>query len=96
MDNGVSLAAVANGFVQSQEFLAQYGASPTNRAIIEKFYANVLHRPGEAAGIDFWTGVLDNKAATLPEVLVGFSESPENQAGVIGVIQDGFGYTPYG
>jgi hypothetical protein len=96
MDNGVSLAAVANGFVQSQEFLAQYGASPTNRAIIEKFYANVLHRPGELAGIDFWTGVLDNKAATLPEVLVGFSESPENQAGVIGVIQNGFGYTPYG
>jgi hypothetical protein len=96
MDNGVSLAAVANGFVQSQEFLAQYGASPTNRAIIEKFYENVLHRPGEAAGIDFWTGVLDNKAATLPEVLVGFSESPENQAGVIGVIQNGIGYTPYG
>lgn len=31
---------------------------------------------------------------TRGEVLVLFSESPENQANVIGVIQDGFEYAP--
>jgi hypothetical protein len=43
----------------------------------------------------YWTSVLDNKYATLAEVLVGFSESHENQVGLIGVMSGGFGYTPY-
>jgi hypothetical protein len=96
MDNGVTLGAVAGGFVDSKEFRDVYGVSPSNREIIEKFYENVLRRPGEKAGIDFWTGVLDNKHATLAEVLVGFSESPENQAALVGVMANGVAYTPYG
>jgi hypothetical protein len=96
MDNGVQLGAVAAGFVDSKEFRDVYGASPSNREIIQKFYENVLRRPGEKGGIDFWTGVLDNKHATLAEVLVGFSESPENQAALVGVMANGVAYTPYG
>jgi hypothetical protein len=95
MEKGSSLQAVADGFVHSQEFADVYGANPSNRDIINKFYQNVLHRPGEQGGVDFWTGVLDNKAATLVEVLVGFSESPENQAALIGVISNGIAYTPF-
>jgi hypothetical protein len=96
MDKGVSLSAVAGGFVDSKEFRDVYGVSPSNREIIAKFYENVLLRPGETAGIDFWTGVLDNKQATLAEVLVGFSESPENQAALVGVMANGVAYTPFG
>lgn len=96
MDHGASLASVAEGFAASAEFKSVYGANPSNQAIIEKFYLNVLHRSGEPAGIAYWTGVLDNKLASLADVLVGFSESPENQTGLIGVMQNGFAYTPYG
>jgi hypothetical protein len=90
MDKGFALAAVADGFVQSKEFRDVYGASPTNREIVSKFYENVLHRPG-----DFWSGVLDSKAATVAQVLMGFSESPENQAALVGVTANGIAYTPF-
>ncbi len=95
MDRGASLVDVAAGFVSSPEFATVYGAKPSNTDIINKFYTNVLQRPGEAAGIAFWAGALDSKAATLADVLAGFSESPENQANLIGVIGNGFVFTAY-
>jgi hypothetical protein len=96
MDQGVSLHDVAGGFVASNEFKTLYGFAPTSHEIVSKFYENVLYRPGEAAGIAFWTNVLDTKAATVTEVLMGFSESAENQAALVGVMSNGMAYTPYG
>jgi hypothetical protein len=96
MDHGMSLRDVAGGFVASSEFQALYGAAPASREIVAKIYENVLHRPGEAGGIDFWANVLDIKAATVAEVLMGFSESPENQTALVGVMSSGMAYTPYG
>jgi hypothetical protein len=96
MDHGSSLKSVTEGFVASNEFKSLYGANPTNTELISKFYENVLHRPGEAAGIQFWVGVLDQHAASVVEVLMGFSESPENQAGLVGVTANGMAYQPYG
>jgi hypothetical protein len=96
MEHGTSLAAVADGFVKSQEFRDVYGASPSNHDIVDKFYQNVLHRPGEAAGIDFWVGLLDKHTISVTDALVGFSESAENQTGVIGVITNGIPYAPFG
>jgi hypothetical protein len=96
MDQGTSLKDVAGGFVQSNEFRDLYGAAPTNRDIVSKLYANILDRPGEAAGIDFWVGVLDSKAATIAEVLAGFSESNENKAKLVGVTENGVDYLPFG
>lgn len=95
-DNGASLTTVANGFVQSPEFRALYGANPSNAEYVNRLYDNVLHRAGEAGGVAYWLGVLNARSLTQAEVLAGFSESPENQAALIGVIQDGFTYTPYG
>lgn len=95
MDRGASLLSVAQGFVQAPEFLSVYGEKPSNTEIIGKFYHNVLRRPGEDAGIKFWASVLDNKSATLAEVLAGFSESAENQANLVGTIGNGFAYLPY-
>lgn len=96
MDNGAQLGAVAAGFVDSKEFRDVYGAAPSNREIVEKFYQNVLQRAGEKAGVDYWTSLLDTKQATVGSVLVGFSESPENQAALVGVMANGVAYTPYG
>lgn len=96
MDDGLTLSNVAQQFVTSNEFRQLFGQSPSNKEIISKFYANVLHREGEASGIDYWTKVLDTQAATVADVLVGFSESPENQIALATIIGNGFSYTPFG
>ncbi|WP_177307271.1 DUF4214 domain-containing protein [Pseudoduganella namucuonensis] len=96
LDAGANLRDVAAGFVASPEFQALYGAAPANRAAVNKIYANVLHREPDAAGADYWVGVLDTKAATLASVLAAFSESEENLAALVGVTGNGIVYTPFG
>lgn len=96
MDKGTSLNAVAQGFVQSNEFKAIYGAAPTNTEIVSRLYANILNRPGETAGIEFWVGVLDKGAATVADVLAGFSESNENKVNLVGITQNGVDFDPFG
>ncbi len=59
-------------------------------------YQNVLHRQGEEGGINYWTGHLVAHELTRAQVLAFFSESPENQAAVIGVISSGIAYVPIG
>ncbi|GAB3403502.1 FG-GAP-like repeat-containing protein [Massilia agilis] len=95
MDKGTSLANVAAGFAASPEFRDVYGANPTGTQIVQKFYQNVLHRDGAPVEVAYWADVLDRKLATVAEVLVGFSESHENQTALVGVMSAGFGYTPY-
>jgi len=94
MDAGQSLESVASGFVSSAEFRSLYGSAAGNADIVSRLYANVLDRPGEAQGIAFWTSVLDQKQASLAQVLAAFSESSENVAALVGVIEHGFPYLP--
>lgn len=94
LDNGVPLKSVADGFLGSVEFQSIYGSSSTNSSFVAALYNNVLHRGGEQAGVEFWTGVLD-AGASRADVLAGFSESAENKAGVLGSIKDGIHYTDY-
>jgi hypothetical protein len=94
LNKGMALADVANAFVASSEFKTLYGATPGNADIVAKFYEHVLHREPDAQS-QFWVDVLDRKAATVAEVLVGFSESAENVAALVGVEQQGIAFTPY-
>ena len=96
MDGGAGLKSVAGGFVNSAEFKSIYGANPTNAEIVTRLYDNVLKRPGEPGGYAFWLGVLDRRDGTVADVLAAFSESQENQDGVISLIGNGFEYTPFG
>jgi hypothetical protein len=95
MDDGLSLQQVARGFLNSSEFATLYGASPTDSVFVNKLYQNILHRAADAAGIDYWLGVLSG-GADRANVLVAFSEGAENQAAALQVIGNGFEYTPYG
>ena len=95
MDGGASLNTVAQGFVNSAEFKSVYGASPTNAQIVTRFYDNVLGRAADSGGYNFWLGVLNSGNANVAQVLASFSESAENQAGVIGLIGNGILYTPF-
>ncbi len=81
LDDGASLNAIAAGFTGSAEFATAYGSSLTSAQYVAKFYQNVLGRAGEATGVAFWTGEL-NRGVSLANVLLGFSESPENHAAI--------------
>jgi hypothetical protein len=91
LDQGTSLTQAASFFVVSPEFTTTYG-NLDNQQFATQLYENVLHRAPDAGGLAFWQGQLDQGTMSRAQVLVGFSESPENQADVIGQIQDGFQY----
>jgi hypothetical protein len=93
LDAGNSLQNVAYSFVNSAEFADKYGANVSDAQYLQALYQNVLHRAPDAGGFDFWMNALH--IAPRAEVLMNFSESPENQAQVIGQIANGIGYTPW-
>jgi hypothetical protein len=70
------LTAISNLFANSDEFMARYGSLP-NRAFVELVYQNVLGRPGEASGIDYWNDRVTTGDITRGGMMIGFSDSPE-------------------
>jgi hypothetical protein len=88
-DAGKSTLDVARGFTTSAEFKQVYGANPTSAQFVNGFYQNILGRAPEAAGFNYWNGLLSANAARLPEVLAGIANSAENQAQLVGVIGNG-------
>lgn len=95
LDRGIALDDAAQGFIDSQEFRSLYGAASSDSAFVAQLYHNVLHRDGDAGGLAFWQQILHD-GHSRAAVLAAFSESPENQAALAGVIGNGFDYVPYG
>lgn len=95
-DAGKPLFDIATGFIDSEEFKAKYGQETTNEQYTLAVYTNVLHRAPDQAGYDYWNKVLNGDPVlgqtTRQQMLIDFSESPENKANVIGVIGNGFDY----
>jgi Ca2+-binding RTX toxin-like protein len=89
LDAGMSLVDVASGFVNSPEFRTLYGAQPSNYDVLMRLYQNILHRAPDAEGFNWWLDVLNTGKASLASVLVGFSESEENYAALVGTMQNG-------
>ena len=87
MDGGLTLAQMSDAFVVSAEFTNTYGAL-SNAQFVNQLYANVFDRTPDAPGLA-WNLNLLNTTLTRAAMLSGFSESAENQAAVIGQIQDG-------
>ncbi|MEC4722904.1 DUF4214 domain-containing protein [Noviherbaspirillum sp. CPCC 100848] len=95
LDNGMSLLQIAQNFIDSAEFGMRYGAGLSNEAFVTQLYANVLDRAPDAPGLAVQVNAL-NSGMSRAQLLVNFSESAENQANIIGVIQDGFVFSPVG
>lgn len=89
MDSGLTLDGVASGFIASQEFKTLYGSAPSTQTFVSKLYSNVLHRAPDVSGYDYWVKLLEQGKISKVVALAQFSESPENQVGVAGAIQDG-------
>ena len=89
VDQGLSMLKVAAAFIDSGEFKALYGNSPTDSVFVNLLYTNALHRTADAGGLDYWVNQLSSHAQSREQALLGFAESAENQAALIGVIQGG-------
>jgi subtilisin family serine protease len=94
LDHGTSLDQIARDFVTSSEFRGLYGASPSNADLVNAAYHNVLQRPADSDGLNFWIDGM-NHGLNAAGLLVQFSESAENILNVAKVIGQGFAYTPY-
>jgi len=92
-DVGDSMMQIANYFSQNKEYIDLY-ANTSNEQFVTKLYEHVLDRAPEGGGYDFWVGNLNSGLTNRDEVLTMFSESPENQANVIGSIVNGIEYPP--
>lgn len=87
LDMGSSLGLVAAHFITSPEFMQRYGALD-DTAFVTQLYDNVLHRAPDAGGLAYHVDHLAH-GFSRADVLAGFSESPENQALVMGSVQSG-------
>jgi Domain of unknown function (DUF4214)/Matrixin len=88
LDQGASPGQVAQGFVNSPEFAARYG-SPDNAGFAELLYQNVLHRAGDAGGVQYWTQALQ-AGASRAGVLASFADSTENRLNTASATHDGW------
>lgn len=88
LDSGLDILSVTQGFVNSSEFRSVYGADSSNAHIVDLMYRNVLGRPGEPEGTDYWVGNLD-RGLPIAELLQGFAVSSENHGLVDPLISQG-------
>jgi hypothetical protein len=84
--SSLSLTTVANDFAASPEFIADYG-SLSNAAFVDQLYQNVLGRTADAAGAQYWEGLLA-AGTSRGAVVLGFAESQENEANTISTAGD--------
>jgi uncharacterized delta-60 repeat protein len=94
LDSGMALGTVATAFIASPEFATLYGTAPDATEFVDLLYQNVMHRDPDSAGLAWWVAQLATGTMNMAEVLIGFSESADNQAQVIGQIEHGIGYLP--
>jgi Ca2+-binding RTX toxin-like protein len=95
LDRGMSLDTIAAMFTQNDEFTKMYGATRSAESFLDTVYHNILHRPADPDGFQFWAKAMHN-GWTEGQVLALFSESAENKAQVVGQIEHGIAYQPYG
>ncbi|MFC0388374.1 DUF4214 domain-containing protein [Muricoccus vinaceus] len=83
-----SLADLAQGFLNSVEFVGRFGNNLDNQTLMVRLYENVLGRAPDQAGLTDWVNTL-NAGETRASVLARFSESGENVSRTAPFIQAG-------
>jgi len=81
-----SLATVAGDFAASPEFISDYG-NLDNTGFVQRLYQNVLHRAGDAGGVQYWANTLAG-GQSRGSVLLSFAESPENRTDTLAIAGD--------
>lgn len=79
VDGGMSLKEMANSFANSAEFEGLFGSNTSDTEFLNALYNNVLDRDPDDVGLSGWQGRLSDGSYDRADVLIGFSESLENQ-----------------
>ncbi|WP_298875206.1 DUF4214 domain-containing protein [uncultured Bradyrhizobium sp.] len=95
LDTGLTLTQMSAAFVVSTEFTNLYGASVSNSQFLTNLYANILNRTPDPTGFAGWLHILDTNQADRAQLLLGFSESPENHSLVDPAIVTGIRLDPH-
>lgn len=95
LDRNVNINDVAQAFMTNPEYIAKYGANNSNSDFVTNLYANVLHRPLDKPGFDFWVNGLDKGLTNRAAVLEAFASSPDNVNQVASLIANGIQYKEY-
>ena len=74
---GQTIHQIANGFVNSSEFLSLLGESPDNSTFLDNLYQNTFNRAADDEGKAYWLDEMNNKGLSRADVLVGFADSQE-------------------
>ena len=88
-DFGHSIQAVALNFLNSPEFITKNGTNLSTKDFVSTFYKNVLKREASVNEFTWYATRLENNTLTKVDVLLGFSESPENIFLTTPLIDDG-------
>lgn len=54
-----------------------------NQQFVVGLYADILHRSPDQAGLNYWTGLLDNHQATTSQVALAIEQSDENDTNTV-------------
>lgn len=84
VESGMSVVAIANSFIGSQEYIDDYGTQ-TNTQFVTQLYENTFSRTPDDAGLAFWVGALQN-GTSRGQVAVAIVGSPEAVNDVANVI----------
>jgi hypothetical protein len=78
---GESIHDITAGFLSSPEFTSDYGPYQqiSAQAFVGDIYLNVLHRPAEAGGLQYWSGLIAN-GYSREEIADHIAFSPEHVA----------------
>ena len=87
MADGVSRGQLAQGFLDSTEFVSGSGTL-SDTDFVELLYNRVLGRQSDADGKAYWVGEIQ-QGMTRAEALMGFSESLEHRAQTADVLAEG-------
>jgi hypothetical protein len=79
MQSGTQQVTTLSGFLGTPEYLAAYPDTLTPTQFVTRLYANLLGRAPEAAGLSYWTFLI-NIGVSKVFILNGFISSPEYDA----------------
>jgi hypothetical protein len=77
-----SLHEISRAFLGSEEFESSVGVvgELSDFQLVTRLYENVLDRPADDRGRDFWLSVLDRPGVDEADLLIEFARSGENRA----------------
>jgi len=81
-DKGVSLKAIAQGFMASSEYKL---ATASNAQFVDALYHGLMGRDGDAAGVNFWTDALSHGVSRV-DIITAFAEAAAAGNGEVHIV----------